>query len=217
MGKEKNSTDEAYENYLSWFKDKFDCDVTCDIEESINDLIFYRESYRNYLDSDDGLIPSKTKLWMSILNKLRIITFEEFESGSSIIEKERKLNIKSDAAAVYAVRAVVDKHTRGLDAIKHNRSKWKENKWTPQEIAECDRDIAYLDVLISDLNGALKGCDTRVINGSYIENPACDICAETLSHDWIDGDYTVLVCNKNECIKEMMERSLEKLKSKKKK
>jgi hypothetical protein len=38
-----------------------------------------------------------------------------------------------------------------------------------------------------------------VKHGTYIANPVCEICHCDLTHKWLDGDYTLLLCDKKEC------------------
>ena len=56
---------------------------------------------------------------------------------------------------VLSVSAIVEKHTDKLNTMKANRAKWEEEKWTDAEIQECDRLIAQLAEILSELNRAL--------------------------------------------------------------
>lgn len=66
---------------------------------------------------------------------------------------EEAKNISSNP--VLAVRAIVEKHTEKLNTMKANRAKWEEEKWTDAEIYECDRLIAQLAEILSELNRSL--------------------------------------------------------------
>jgi len=48
----------------------------------------------------------------------------------------------------------------------------------------------------------------KVKHGVFIENPKCEICNTNISHEWLDGDYTVLICDKKECWDEFNKKSL---------
>lgn len=39
----------------------------------------------------------------------------------------------------------------------------------------------------------------KVIHGKYVENPKCKICGKELTHEWLDGDYSLLLCDSKEC------------------
>jgi hypothetical protein len=39
----------------------------------------------------------------------------------------------------------------------------------------------------------------KVIHGTFIENPKCKICGCDIPHEWLAGDYTLLMCAKKEC------------------
>jgi len=54
-----------------------------------------------------------------------------------------------------AVRAIIKMHTEKLNTMKTNRGRYEEEKWTDAEIQECDRMIAILASILSDLNRAL--------------------------------------------------------------
>jgi hypothetical protein len=56
---------------------------------------------------------------------------------------------------ILAVRAIIERHTEKLNTMKANRAKWEEEKWTDAECQECDRMIAILASILSDLNRAL--------------------------------------------------------------
>lgn len=36
-------------------------------------------------------------------------------------------------------------------------------------------------------------------HGVFIENPKCKICGDNITHEWLDGDYSLLMCGKDEC------------------
>jgi len=59
------------------------------------------------------------------------------------------------AKPMLEVRAIIEKHTEKLNTMKANRAKWEEEKWTDAECQECDRMIALLASILSDLNRAL--------------------------------------------------------------
>lgn len=42
---------------------------------------------------------------------------------------------------------------------------------------------------------------SKNIRGTYIENPKCVICKKDLTHKWLDGDYTLLMCGSESCWK----------------
>ena len=39
----------------------------------------------------------------------------------------------------------------------------------------------------------------KVIHGTFIEEPKCKICNVDIPHEWLGGDYTLLMCDKKEC------------------
>lgn len=47
---------------------------------------------------------------------------------------------------------------------------------------------------------ALVKSEIKVIHGTLVEEPKCKICNTDLSHEWLGGDYTLLVCDKLECL-----------------
>lgn len=46
---------------------------------------------------------------------------------------------------------------------------------------------------------AKKQKERKVVHGQFIEHPECCICKTSLSHEWLDGDYTMLLCSKQKC------------------
>jgi hypothetical protein len=38
-----------------------------------------------------------------------------------------------------------------------------------------------------------------VLHGQFIENPKCCVCQTPISHEWLAGDYTMLVCESEKC------------------
>lgn len=46
----------------------------------------------------------------------------------------------------------------------------------------------------------------KVIHGTFIEEPKCKICDADLTHEWLGGDYTLLMCDKKECWDELNKR-----------
>lgn len=46
----------------------------------------------------------------------------------------------------------------------------------------------------------------KVIHGTFIEEPKCKICNVDLTHEWLGGDYTLLMCDKKECWDELNKR-----------
>jgi len=49
----------------------------------------------------------------------------------------------------------------------------------------------------------------HIYTNTYIENPTCSICGSRISHEWLAGDYTMLVCSKEECFDEWSLKRLE--------
>lgn len=45
--------------------------------------------------------------------------------------------------------------------------------------------------------------EINVKYGIFIKNPKCCICNVSLTHEWLDGDYTLLLCGNKECLKEL--------------
>ncbi len=39
----------------------------------------------------------------------------------------------------------------------------------------------------------------KIKHGPFIKEPKCQICGVDLTHEWLDGDYTLLMCDKEEC------------------
>lgn len=48
-----------------------------------------------------------------------------------------------------------------------------------------------------------------VQHGEYQEHPTCSICGSRITHEWLAGDYTMLVCEKRECFDEWSLKRLE--------
>ncbi len=46
----------------------------------------------------------------------------------------------------------------------------------------------------------------KVIHGTFVEEPKCKICETDISHEWLDGDYSLLMCDKKECWDELNKR-----------
>jgi len=46
----------------------------------------------------------------------------------------------------------------------------------------------------------------KVKHGDFVDDPVCEICQTPISHDWLAGDYTMLVCEKEQCFQTYMER-----------
>ena len=44
-----------------------------------------------------------------------------------------------------------------------------------------------------------KNTVRKIIHGPFVENPKCQICKIDISHEWLDGDYSLLMCDKKEC------------------
>lgn len=42
--------------------------------------------------------------------------------------------------------------------------------------------------------------------GWYVKNPKCEICKTDLTHEWLDGDYSLLICDKKVCYKKFSEK-----------
>lgn len=43
----------------------------------------------------------------------------------------------------------------------------------------------------------------KVVHGNYTKEPKCKICNTDLSHEWLNGDYTLLVCDSSICLDKM--------------
>lgn len=41
--------------------------------------------------------------------------------------------------------------------------------------------------------------ERKVVHGQFIEHPVCTVCQTPLSHEWLDGDYTLLLCSDQKC------------------
>ncbi len=37
------------------------------------------------------------------------------------------------------------------------------------------------------------------IKGTYVENPTCSMCGARLKHEWLAGDYSMLICKDEKC------------------
>ncbi len=44
-----------------------------------------------------------------------------------------------------------------------------------------------------------KKKNPKLIHGAYIDNPKCQICGNNISHEYLDGDYSLLMCENTEC------------------
>ena len=53
---------------------------------------------------------------------------------------------------------------------------------------------------------AVRRSKIKVIRGTFIEEPKCKICNVDLTHEWLGGDYTLLMCGKKECWDELNKR-----------
>jgi hypothetical protein len=53
-----------------------------------------------------------------------------------------------------------------------------------------------------------KESKIKVIHGPFVEEPKCKICNVCISHKWLDGDYTLLMCDKKECWDELNKMKL---------
>jgi hypothetical protein len=71
--------------------------------------------------------------------------------NQSIINEEKG----NDANRVLAIRAIVDAHTKKLNIMKDNLSRWEEERWTDAEMRECENMIKILASILSDLNRSL--------------------------------------------------------------
>lgn len=40
---------------------------------------------------------------------------------------------------------------------------------------------------------------SQVKHGVFEEYPKCKICNCSITHEWLDGDYSLLMCGKKEC------------------
>lgn len=63
--------------------------------------------------------------------------------------------LTEEGSAVLAVRAIVEEHTKKLNIMKDNLSRWDEERWTDTEIRECENMIKTLASILSDLNRVL--------------------------------------------------------------
>ena len=48
------------------------------------------------------------------------------------------------------------------------------------------------------------------VQGHYVEHPKCLICEDPISHEWLDGNYEVLLCPKKSCWEKFLPRDLAK-------
>ena len=51
-------------------------------------------------------------------------------------------------------------------------------------------------------NENIANVSKRVKHGEYIKNPKCVKCGKDVSHEWLGGDYTLIVCSA-ECIRKI--------------
>ena len=47
----------------------------------------------------------------------------------------------------------------------------------------------------------------KVKHGPYVTDPRCEICNDAVPHEWLDGDYSAIVCEKKKCLDEYARRS----------
>jgi len=45
---------------------------------------------------------------------------------------------------------------------------------------------------------AVRRSKIKVIHGTFVEEPKCKICNTDIPHEWLGGDYTLLMCDKKE-------------------
>lgn len=43
----------------------------------------------------------------------------------------------------------------------------------------------------------------KVIHGNYVEKPKCKVCGTDVKHEWLGGDYTLIICDKKECYEQL--------------
>lgn len=53
---------------------------------------------------------------------------------------------------------------------------------------------------------SIGGSKIKVIHGTFVEEPKCKICNVDIPHEWLGGDYTLLMCGKKECWDELNKR-----------
>ena len=53
---------------------------------------------------------------------------------------------------------------------------------------------------------AVRRSEIKVIHGTFVEELKCKICNVDLTHEWLGGDYTLLMCEKKECWDELNKR-----------
>lgn len=53
---------------------------------------------------------------------------------------------------------------------------------------------------------AVRRSKIKVIYGTFVEEPKCKICNIDISHEWLGGDYTLLMCDKKDCWDELNKR-----------
>ncbi len=41
--------------------------------------------------------------------------------------------------------------------------------------------------------------ERKVVHGQFVENPQCCMCGAKIEHEWLAGDYTMLICASQEC------------------
>jgi len=49
-----------------------------------------------------------------------------------------------------------------------------------------------------DIHG-VSNFEIKVKHGMFVKEPKCKICKITLTHDWLGGDYTLLMCDDKNC------------------
>ena len=48
----------------------------------------------------------------------------------------------------------------------------------------------------------------KLKHGPFVENPTCQICSNPIDHNWLDGDYTILICCNTNCWAEFNKRDI---------
>lgn len=46
----------------------------------------------------------------------------------------------------------------------------------------------------------------KVKHGPFVENPKCKFCKTEISHEWLNGDYSLLVCDNKKCLDKLSKK-----------
>lgn len=82
----------------------------------------------------------------------------KFVTGSRQINKKyaEEIVAKVSNNHLNKIHDVIKTHTKKLNTMKDNLSRWEEEEWTDAEFFECQSSIQTLASILSDLNRSLK-------------------------------------------------------------